>query len=188
MLSNFLLDKLPIKTPNNYEINTDFRQSIKFELLMQDTNIKEDEKPWLALNIYYKENIDNPEKQIEDIIWFYKGGREETLNQATKKSREKQIYSYKFDDNYIWSAFMQQYNIDLERIKYLHWWKFKALFENLNDNTKIVEIMGYRAMDLSKIKDKEQKKHYKKLKEIYALPDMRTQEQKEADFAIEFLK
>jgi hypothetical protein len=43
--------------------------------------------------------------------------------------------------------------------------------------------MEYRAVDLSKIKDKDQKEHYKKLKIKYALPDNRTEEEKEQDFA-----
>ena len=46
--------------------------------------------------------------------------------------------------------------------------------------------MGYRAMDLTKIKDKDMKKYYKKLKKLYALPDMRTEEEKENDFAEAF--
>ena len=78
---------------------------------------------------------------------------------------------------------MQQYKIDLNSIEYMHWWKFKALFEGLTENTQIVKIMGYRAMDLSKIKDKEEKKRYKKLQREYALPDDRTEEEKERDFA-----
>jgi len=40
--------------------------------------------------------------------------------------------------------------------------------------------------DLSKIKDKDTKMHYKTLKKQYALPDMRTTEQKEADFGRAF--
>ena len=51
----------------------------------------------------------------------------------------------------------------------MHWWKFKALMENLNEDTQFVKIMGYRAIDISKIKDKEEKARYKKLKKIYAL-------------------
>ena len=47
---------------------------------------------------------------------------------------------------------MEQYKIDLNSIKYLHWWKFKALFNNLNENIQFSKIMSYRAMDLSKIK------------------------------------
>jgi len=43
--------------------------------------------------------------------------------------------------------------------------KFKALKE---DN-EIVKIMGYRAVDLGKIKDKEQKAYYKKMKDLYKI-------------------
>lgn len=68
----------------------------------------------------------------------------------------------------------------------LHWWEFRALFQGLKDDNKIVKIMGYRGIDLSKIKDKEEKARYKKLKKIYALPDMRTEQQKEADFGAAF--
>mgnify|MGYP001860472600 CR=1 FL=1 len=78
---------------------------------------------------------------------------------------------------------MKQYNIDLNEIDYLHWFKFKSLFEGLDDDNRICQIMSYRAIDLSKIKDKEQKKKYKKLKMKYALPDNRTEEEKETDFA-----
>lgn len=115
------------------------------------------------------------------------------LNKNNKKTskevikKEKQIYSYEFDDELIYSAFKTQYKIDLQDIDYLHWWKFKAMFNGLNEDNKIIEVMGYREMDLSKIKDKKEKARYKKLKELYALPDMRTQEQKENDFACAFL-
>ena len=80
---------------------------------------------------------------------------------------------------------MEQYKIDLNSIKYLHWWKFKALFNDLNENIQFSKIMSYRAMDLSKIKDKDMKKQYRKLKTLYALPDMRSEEEKESDFADE---
>ena len=46
--------------------------------------------------------------------------------------------------------------------------------------------MGYRAIDLRTVKDKEERKRLKKLKQLYSLPDMRTREQKEADFASAF--
>ena len=189
MKKNILLDKLPKFTPNGFKIRTDFRESIKFELLMQDNNIKEEDKVILAIRLYYYDisKIKNMKKAVDDILWFYRCGEELKVgaSQDNNEKKIKQIYSYEFDDKYIYSAFLEQYNIDLNAIKYLHWWKFKALFNGLNEKTKIVEIMGYRAMNLSKIKDKEMKKHYKKMQRIYALPDMRSEEEKEADFAEE---
>lgn len=182
---NILLDKLPQFTPNDFKIRTDFRESIKFELLMQDNKIDEIDKVSLALNLYYYEMPDNIEKAVEDMLWFYKCGKE--IKTSREKGKSVQIYSYEFDDQYIYSAFKDQYNVDLNSIRYLHWWKFKSMFEGLKSDNKIVEIMGYRAVDLSKIKDKEEKKRYKKLKEVYALPDMRTMEEKEEEFAMAFM-
>lgn len=133
-----------------------------FELLMQDSKYTKEQKILQALQLYYPnpKQVVDIEKAIDDIIWFYKGGRE--LANSNKKvsnggKENKQIYSYEFDDTYIYGAFKEQYNIDLQDIEYLHWWKFKAMFDCLGDNTKIVEIMGYRAVDLRKIKDKAEK-------------------------------
>lgn len=187
MNSNILLDQLPQYTPSGLKIRTDFRESIKFELLMQDRNINDRDKISLALNLYYDE-IDDTEEAIKDMIWFYscnENKKGKTNNENNTNKKEKQIYSYEFDDKYIYSAFMEQYKIDLNSIKYLHWWKFKALFNNLNENIQFSKIMSYRAMDLSKIKDKDMKKQYRKLKTLYALPDMRSEEEKESDFADE---
>jgi hypothetical protein len=189
MNKNILLDNLPQFTQNGLKIRTDFRESIKFELLMQDRKISEKDKIMQALKLYYYDldKIRDIKQAIEDILWFYRCGKEIKQNDNIEDTRnkQKQIYSYEFDDEYIYSAFMEQYKIDLNKIKYLHWWKFKALLNSLNKNTHFVEIMGYRAIDLSKIKDKEEKARYRKLKRLYKLYDMRTEEEKEADFAEE---
>lgn len=190
MYYNIILGKLPTKTPSKMKIRTDFRESIKFELLMQDNSISDTDKIKLALNLYYyePEKIQDVKKAIKDILWFYKCGKEDknvdSENEENNVSnKQKQIYSYEFDAEYIYSAFMEQYRIDLNKIKYLHWWKFKALLVSLNENILFSKIMGYRAMNINKIKDKDMKKHYKKMKKIYALPDMRSEEEKENDFA-----
>lgn len=193
---NLLLDKLP-NTFEDLKINTDFRVCILFELLMQDNEISKEEKIITAFNLFFENDSNNlekvfnkQEKALDAILWFYRCGKQEKKTSLKKENEaneiKKQIYSYEFDDEYIYSAFLQQYKIDLNSIKYLHWWKFKALMENLSEETQFVKIMGYRSIDLSKIKDKEEKARYKKLKKLYALPDMRTTEQKEADFGRAF--
>ena len=74
----------------------------------------------------------------------------------------------------------------MNEVDYLHWFKFKAMFEGLKSDNKICEIMGYRAIDINKIKDKDEKKKYRSLQRQYALPDNRTQEEKEQEFAEAF--
>ncbi len=158
--------------------------------MMQDHKYSKEQKIIQALQLYYPNpsQLQDVTKAIDDIIWFYQCGKE--LANSNKKgsngnNKNKQIYSYEFDDFYIYAAFKGQYNIDLQDIEYLHWWKFKAMFDCLKDDTKIVEIMGYRSVDLRKVKDKEERERYKKLKVLYKLPDMRSEEEKEADFASE---
>ncbi len=46
----------------------------------------------------------------------------------------------------------------------------KAMFKGLKEDNEIVKIMGYRAMDVNKIKDKEQKAHYKKMQDLHKIP------------------
>ena len=187
---NLLIHKLPIQV-EEMKINTDFRISILFELLMQNQKIRKELKIMKALQLYYPdfEKISNYETAIEQMLWFYKCGKE--LDNSNKRNtihnRYNQIYSYEFDDTYIYSAFLQQYHIDLQEVEYMHWWKFKALFDGLSEETEIVKIMGYRSINLSQIKDTERRNFYKKMKKLYALPDMRTQEEKEVEFARGFL-
>ena len=54
---NLLIDLLPTTVDIEgieYEINSDFRTSILFELLMQDVEIEDEEKIIQALQLYYK--------------------------------------------------------------------------------------------------------------------------------------
>ena len=193
---NILLDGLPQEV-NGKKINSDFRISILFELLMQDRDISKEEKVKQALVLYYPklEEIGDYKQALEDITWFYRTGKEKQENKENNEGEEnqedeestqvKQIYSYEFDAEYIYSAFMEQYKIDLNSIKYLHWWKFKYLFNSLNENVLFSKIMSYRCMNVAKIKNKNMRKFYEKMQRLYKLPDMRSEEEKENDFANE---
>ncbi len=170
---NILIDLLPKEVNiegEDYKINSDFRTSILFELLMQDNSVSEEDKIIQALELYYPILPKDLNQAIEKILWFYRCGKDEveTKNKGTGKSTN--VYSFDYDDDYIYSAFLDQYGVDLQDVEYLHWWKFKAMFRGLKEDNEIVKIMGYRAMDVNKIKDKEQKAHYTKMQELYKVP------------------
>lgn len=189
---SLLIHKLPMEVNNNM-INTDFRISILFELLIQDRKVPNDLKILKALELYYPnfetiKDYNQVVKAVEGMLWFYQCGKElANSNKNENNNKYNQIYSYEFDDKYIYSAFMEQYKIDLQEIEYMHWWKFRALFDGLSEDTEIVKIMGYRSVNLSQIKDTERRNYYKKMKRLYALPDTRTLEEKETEFARNFL-
>ena len=78
---NILIDLLPTKVEidsKEYEINSNFRTSLLFSLLMEDDDVGEEQKIIQALNLYYPTIPADINKAIEKIIWFYKCGKEVT--------------------------------------------------------------------------------------------------------------
>lgn len=186
---NLLIDEVPVTIEidsKEYEINTNFRESILFELLMQDHKVPDKEKMVNALGLYFPIIPDNIKQAVEVILWFYKCGREnqdKNSEDAKVSNKAEMIYSFDHDDEYIYSAFLDQYNIDLQDIDNLHWWKFRALFKGLKEDNQISKIMRYRAIKITDDMSDTEKKYYREMKELYALPDNRTQEEKEDDFS-----
>ena len=71
---NLLIDVIPT-TVNidgvDYEINSDFRTSILFELLMLDDDISDEEKAIQALELYYYPTCPhNIKEAFNKLIWF----------------------------------------------------------------------------------------------------------------------
>lgn len=171
---NMIMDRLPYYVyikGKRYKINTDYRNMLKFEMIMQDTSIKDSEKLLKSLRLFYpaffeiieqgKEVID---EAINQLIWFYKCGKDQENHKQKKGSsgNKRPIYSYDLDDKYIFSAFWHDYKVDLTKDK-IHWWKFKAFELGLNDGNMYEKIKSYRSYEG---KDKEMKE----LKKYWQLP------------------
>lgn len=124
--------------------------------------------------------VENFEVEHSDIEEAYKAIRNWFANESIETDSEESeegepidepIMDYKEDAELIYSAFLQQYGIDLWEIEFLHWHKFKALLLGLTENTQFKKVIEIRSIDLSKIKDRETAEHYRKLKSYYALPN-----------------
>lgn len=183
---NILIDELPESVEIEgieYEINTDFRISMLFELMMQDPDITDEEKVENALELYFPQipPVEYISETIDVIMDFYSCGKDKLVSngKSNSKGKAKQIYSFESDADYIYAAFLDQYRIDLQDIEYLHWWKFKALFNALKEDNEIVKIMGYRSINITNDMSKHEKEFYKKMKELYKLPDNISKNEKE---------
>ena len=80
-----------------------------------------------------------------------------------------QAFSYTEDAECIYCAFLQCYGIELDTVTYMHWWKFKILFEGLPENTEIKQRILNRTINLNEVKDKEERKRIRKIKKQIAL-------------------
>lgn len=190
-----MFNRLPyfvILSGKKYKINVDFRNMISFENKVQEKGVENSKKIEFGLRhfypaFFYHENYQkllmSPtiyREACQKLVWFYKCGRENYHKQnAAGKGVQEQIYSYEYDDEYIYGAFLEQYRMDLS-YESVHWWKFKALLKSLKDNTEFVKIKGYRAYSG---KDE----NLLELKKYWKLP-LPVEEQERLDKLYEMLK
>ena len=175
---NLLTEIAPLSVEiagREYEIDADFRNCIRFEQLMFDPTVDDNMRGNLALNLFYPEIPQDIPAAFQKILWLYSAGQAQ--QKASGNGKQKRIYSFEHDADYIFAAFMADYGIDLNAVEFLHWWKFRALFVGLKPDNLICKIMEFRAADLNQLKG-EQKKFYQKMQRQYALPIPQAEQEK----------
>lgn len=177
---NMLLDDLPESVEVQgiiYPVNWGYRAMILIEIAMFDTGREEEQRVLDALNIFYLNRIppDLP-AALDMLLWFHRCGKkekkEETKKGAPAKKQTKRSYCFEQDAPYIYAAFLTQYGIDLNKTQNtgLHWWKFHAMFESLDENLKLCKIMYYRVASLNGLSS-EKRKFLIEMKKLYALEE-----------------
>lgn len=184
---NLLTTTLPdtiIVDGREYAIYTDFRDWIRFCEMLLDEELKEEEKIYIALMMYKEEQPSNVQLALKGLTDFYLMA-EEVVNDTEEQLEEhteeyevtpKPIYDWTVDSAYIIGAFQKTYGIDLMNIEYMHWWRFKALFTSIIE-FDLEERIGYRALDTSKIKDKDERKRLDRIKKSLMLKTSVTDEE-----------
>lgn len=147
----------------DYPVDTDFRVWVKFQgvLLADGTN---DEKAVKVCELMAEMGLPKTKEALDAMLSFYSGAS--TENQTGSGGNVK-AYDFEKDSEYIFSAFLDSYGIDLTTER-LHWWRFKALFKSLPEDCQMCKIMMYRTVDIKKV-PKEQRKFYREMKARYSL-------------------
>lgn len=163
----------------DYTFHSDFREWLRFEQLMLDPDIPQGEKPELALKLIFPNCPPMSADVNQFMLWFYRCGKSAPHISKGKKDKKStgQMYSFEYDDLYIYAAFRELYGMDLSEVSYLHWWKFKALFQGLHD-CKFTDIIGYRSAEINSKTPAERKRFLESMKELYKLPRSISEEQK----------
>lgn len=166
-----------------YAVNTDYRAWISIGSILEDSGISLPEKAQKILFLGYQDKIPPSfSKAMEGIFWFYTCGRtEKTEHKPSKKTARRQVFSFSEDDALIYAAFWKEYGINLAK-ENLHWWQFWSLLAALGEDTRLMQVIGYRSAELSKINDKNRKRFYRQMQALYRLPDRRSAAEREEDF------
>ena len=169
---NLLLDAVPrsvVVGGVRYAVNWQFEYMVLVELILSESGMDDSEKMARALMVFYRDELPPDLGAARDaLVRFYVGDAPKMG--SAKAGDAEALYSYEHDGDLIFAAFWQAYGINLNRAKDLHWYEFRALLRGLGEDCLFAKAVGYRAMDLSKIKDGEARQRYKELKGYWALP------------------
>ncbi|EAC3642416.1 hypothetical protein GU65_15120 [Listeria monocytogenes] len=167
------------------ELNGDTRLEDYFRVNLAIEVLFENETPWSQFD------EDNPYQSIQEKILVlldifenyivkddakgiqYDIDGNKMPSATNEDGEEPAYYSLTQDSDYIFASFLQDYNIDLIEVRgKLHWYKFRALFESLRDDTAIKSIMSIRQAELPSGKGTEKERDALiKLKNHYKLKD-----------------
>lgn len=179
---NLLIDNFPTHLCG-IPIDTDYRRMVQFELLMLDKDIPSNDKMTLALNLIYLQPVPDLQEAWDGLLWYYRCGatQESEQNNGISTSPHR-MYDFEQDAQRIYTAFLQEYHIDLQS-EPLHWFKFYTLLVNLPEHCPLAKIMYYRTVNLSQLKG-EERKHAMKMQSKFALdkPKALTSAQRDMEY------
>ncbi|AME09661.1 hypothetical protein AXE85_05605 [Gemella sp. oral taxon 928] len=168
-----------------YNLNLSFDNVLRIFDMLQSNDLEVFQKPYFALfmltgETFEKYSFDDVAEFLDSILEEHIKNKEfnsleydlaGNLMPVQEVENEEQLYSLKYDADYIFASFFQAYNIDLIEMQgKLHWKKFNALLNGLPEDTKFMEVVKIRAYKPSKYDSPEYKEQIKKLQRQYELP------------------
>lgn len=189
IITDILPDSIEYKG-KNYPVKTDFKVWLKFHKILKDKNKSPAEKSTLSILCCFdgercKKLPDTSTEALEALLSFFSGGYRTEKGERSAKSEK--VFDFTEDSGYIYSAFFQEYGIDLSRTS-MHWYRFLALLNGLSESTQLRKIIAWRSVNLSEIKDPKRRDFYRRMKNIYKLSSDRKSALTEGKIASELGK
>lgn len=181
---NYMYEELPDSicvNGNDIKIVTDFREYIRLFDMLNDDSLTTMDKMFFVRQYFLS---DLPDSELGEAILKLKDFIEiesdsemsNSDNEEHEEVKHEKLFSYEADFPYILSAFLRDYGIDIMSVRYMHWWKFKFLFDGLSDENEIKKRIMYRGIDPGTIKDDAERKRIIEIKSRIALPESEVSE------------
>ncbi|MEE6728355.1 Gp15 family bacteriophage protein [Pediococcus pentosaceus] len=150
------------------EVNLTYDNVLKWYELLEDDDIDDVSKTFIGFEMFINnnDNIDNyTEEQVVTAMQSISSYLSESAygnfdDEETEPAFEVEpepptkYYSYTKDAEAIYASFLYDYNIDLVDVQgEMHWDKFKALFNNLSEDSPFQRIVKIRQTDPTEYKD-----------------------------------
>ena len=154
-----------------FSVYTDYRTWMSFEI--QLLNWREGDS--FPIDYLFKNDVPlNP--TLEELLAFSRPHNE--LPRKISEDDDITVLDWEIDAELIYAAILGQYGIDLFETPDLHWHKFLAMIRGLNEQTKLREVMQYRAYKRETNKNVDQ---YERLRSAWEIRRMSSQEEQELE-------
>lgn len=164
-------------------IDTNYKTALRCLDVCDDQSISNQERA-LAIIYLLCEVIPDVDltKLLKKLQLFLQCGKTE------QKHSGKKDMDFKQDEQFIYSSFIYDYGIDLEKEE-MHWWKFIDLLNGLSSDCILSRVRDIRTMDISIYKDPKTKDRILKARAQVALKQkvVQTDEEKELENKFEKL-
>ena len=130
----------------DYVIRSDFREVLKIIEILNNTELKEQERMFFTLLFFYADFRDMPpehyQKALEQCFWFINGGKHE--DEADGK--QPTLMDWEQDFPYIIAPVNRVIGHEIRADAYLHWWTFLSAYMEIGECTfaQIVHIRDAR--------------------------------------------
>lgn len=131
-----------------YPIRTDYRNILQIFEAFQDPELYPEEKQIVSVYLLFADfsgpdDVDaavgngfDMEEAVKQIAWFIAAGRPE-------KKDDRPTYSWRQDEQMIFSAVNKVAGTETRELPYLHWWTFVGYFNEIEECT-FTYIIGIR--------------------------------------------
>lgn len=154
-----------------YEIRSDFREVLDVFEILNDAELKEQERNFFTLLFFYPNFYIMPPEHYEEAIkqcyWFINGGKDEEQTGA----KPPRLLDWEQDFLYIVAPVNRVIGHEIRADDYLHWWTFLSAYMEIGECTfaQIVHIRDAR--NRGKALDKSDQEWYRRNRSIV---DMKT--------------
>lgn len=171
---NIMLDPVPA-TWKGFPIESDFRIGIQISQVLEDRDLTDAERYEKISDLFFPGICPDLSEQGEAIRWFLTAWNHDRNRESKNTVR---VLDYDIDQWRIYSAFRNQYGIDLNTAD-LHYWEFMGLLTTL-DECAFTRVIDIRMKKVKPKMPKEEKEAIRQAKKIYGL-EQRSEETSDAD-------
>lgn len=160
-----------------YAIRSDFRAILDVMEILNDADITDQERGYLALMYFYEDfqNIppQNYREAVEKCFWFINGGKSE------KAKKSPRLVDWEKDFPYIVSPVNHVIGYEIRAAEYLHWWTFLAAYMEIKECvfSQIVRVRNLQAKGTPL--DKQDREWYRQNADLVRIPTKLTKAERE---------